>query len=499
MALVILPILASLPTHAASNILYVSATSANCAGQSPCYATIQAAVDAALNGDEIRISAGTYSGSQIRTGADTYNYKQVVFIDRTLALRGGYHPATWAGPDPVANPTLIDAGDDGRPVTVLGSGTQDVVLEGLVLQNGDYTGLGNGAGISNQVCPNTEGDCGGGLFVRSARISLKDSIVRDNIGTRTRTSHGGGAFFWDILPDSRIENVRFTGNSLQGIQGYGAGISVFYGASNLVIERSTFSRNQTNGTGGGLFLYQNKGPVQVEDCVILDNTAEEYAGGIYIGVTYEGIAYQLERLVINDNHTVNDGAAIQVEKWGGNPSSIKMNNLILAGNTLTSTSNNAGVIELVGGTGARLDVELKHLTFANHPGKAALHLLEYDEQTLNIELTNILVDTAYYAIAADETKGTVSIHDDHTLVHNVTTPYYTISGAPEFQTTHPLSGDPKLTPNFHLGSGSAAIDAGVNAGVSEDIDGDPRPMGGSFDIGADEFRPLIFIPIVHQN
>jgi len=499
LTLVILPGLVPAPVQAAPSILYVSATSANCAGMSPCYATIQAAVDAAGSGDDIRVAAGTYTGAQDRTGTNTYHYKQVVFIDKSLTLRGGYHPTTWEGPNPAANPTIIDAGRDGRPVTVLGNGTQQVTLEGLVLQNGDYTGLGNGTGISNQVCANTEGDCGGGLFVRSSRIILRDSIVRNNIGTRTKTSHGGGIFFWEILPDSRIENTRVTGNTLQGIQGYGGGVFVFYGASNLVIEHSTFAQNQTNGTGGGLYLYQNSGPVRVEDCIISDNTAEEYAGGLYLGVTFEGLAYQVERVALLNNHTVYDGAAIEIEKWGSSPSSIKMENILMAGNTIAITSSTTGIFYIAGGSGAQMDVELNHLTFANHPNKVALHLVQDYARPLNIDLANTLVDNANHAIAAAENAGTLVIKDDYTLVYNVVTPYYSIAGIPEFQTTHPLTGDPRLTPSFRLGADSAAIDAGVNAGVLEDIDGDPRPIGGGFDVGADEYRPLIFIPIVHQN
>ena len=41
-------------------ILYVSDSDPTCAGQSPCFATIQSAVDAALSSDTIRILAGTY-------------------------------------------------------------------------------------------------------------------------------------------------------------------------------------------------------------------------------------------------------------------------------------------------------------------------------------------------------------------------------------------------------------------------------------------------------
>ena len=49
------------------------------------------------------------------------------------------------------------------------------------------------------------------------------------------------------------------------------------------------------------------------------------------------------------------------------------------------------------------------------------------------------------------------------------------SGAPAF-----------VADGYHLGKGSAAIDRGVDAGVTDDIDGEDRPLGAGFDLGADE-------------
>jgi hypothetical protein len=44
----------------------------------------------------------------------------------------------------------------------------------------------------------------------------------------------------------------------------------------------------------------------------------------------------------------------------------------------------------------------------------------------------------------------------------------------------PAGGD------YHIGPDSAAIDRGIDAGITCDIDGDHRPVGSRYDLGADE-------------
>ncbi len=69
---------------------------------------------------------------------------------------------------------------------------------------------------------------------------------------------------------------------------------------------------------------------------------------------------------------------------------------------------------------------------------------------------------------------------------------------------HNYWGDPAFIDpgagDYHIGAGSTAIDAGVDAGVSDDIDGDTRPVGGGYDIGADERRDSeilsVYLPLV---
>lgn len=73
-----------------------------------------------------------------------------------------------------------------------------------------------------------------------------------------------------------------------------------------------------------------------------------------------------------------------------------------------------------------------------------------------------------------------------------------------FTGTLNLWGDPKFvspaTGNYHLHPDSPAKDVGIDAGVYTDIDGEPRPMGLGFDIGADEVLAAppqkVYLPLV---
>jgi hypothetical protein len=81
----------------------------NCGAASPCYATVQAAADAADSGDIIKVAQGIYTDVHARDGVT-----QVVYISKTVTILGGYTTADWATPDPENNPTTLDAQGQGR-------------------------------------------------------------------------------------------------------------------------------------------------------------------------------------------------------------------------------------------------------------------------------------------------------------------------------------------------------------------------------------------------
>ncbi len=67
--------------------------------------------------------------------------------------------------------------------------------------------------------------------------------------------------------------------------------------------------------------------------------------------------------------------------------------------------------------------------------------------------------------------------------------------------TNDRYGDPAFADtdeaDYHIGSTSAAVDQGVDAGVAEDFEGDARL--GVPDIGADEYVLHCYLPLVLRN
>ena len=296
---------------------YVATTGSDAANDcsssgTPC-ATIQVAVDAATAGEEIRVAEGTYSGTAVvivnRSGTN-YSYKQVVFIDKGLTIRGGYHVTDWTTSDPELNITEISAESDGRPVTIVDTLDDLVVLDGLLLTDGDYTGLGNPTGLSNHVCRSGENeDCGGGLFVFDSALHLLDSEVRGNVAS-TVAGDGGGIYLWDA------REVTIEGTTVADNDGTysGGGLLVTYQDLPLTIRDTTFLGN-TAGRGGGVDLTTNINDlVRFEDCRFFENTAEDNrGGGLYARLTANGLVLELDRVVVEDNKAWGQGKGIYLD------------------------------------------------------------------------------------------------------------------------------------------------------------------------------------------
>lgn len=194
------------------------------------YTNVQAAVDAAGPGDLIKVAGGVYTGVQARAGVT-----QIVYINKSVTIRGGYTPSDWTTSDPIANPTTLDAQGKGRVLYITGSVAP--VIEGLRLNGGDATGLG-GVFVNN--------DAGGGVYILNAPATIKATEITGN-----RASYGGG---------------------------------VFLSRSPARLDANTISGNNAQHSGGGIYLYDSDGAV-LQDNQVLSNTAIKYSGGIHLNMS----------------------------------------------------------------------------------------------------------------------------------------------------------------------------------------------------------------------
>ncbi|MBN1177690.1 MAG: hypothetical protein JXD18_00640, partial [Anaerolineae bacterium] len=144
----------------AASVLYVDAAG-TCGGASPCYATIQDAVDDASDGDEIRVASGSYTDLHTRGGTT-----QVLYVDKSLTLRGGYDPGDWDTPVWMST---VGAGNLGRCIVI--TGTITVTLERITITGGQPIGddvENDGSGV------------GGGIAIFGSTVTISDAWFFEN-------------------------------------------------------------------------------------------------------------------------------------------------------------------------------------------------------------------------------------------------------------------------------------------------------------------------------
>jgi hypothetical protein len=466
---------------------------ATCGGT--CFASVQDAVDAAVPDDEIRIATGTYTGVHAR-GEMT----QVVYISKTVAVRGGYSSdlTVW---DRDLYPTTLDAQGQGRVISIINAGPATV--ESLHITGGNAHGL-------TTDCPSTGGQpdgCGGGIFVLSSAANILGNTISNNVAAVSssgRSAAGGGiclAFATDAVVAG---NVVISNVASLGERGMGGGILTelchnFTVAGNHVLDNRATTHESLAGWGGGIAVHGSGATGTIEGNVIEGNRTNGQGSGYGAAIYQWYGSYHYVQNYLTGNHGAHAvylghaNALVDMNQVVGNSSSTAfylnqgldgemtlVNNIIAAGSGGDSLT--AWAVEA-----APLCATLVHNTIV---GSGSGNGVLVNGPYVTLSLTNTIVANYAWGIT-NTTPASSTVFADYTLfwanVQDGIRGTSAVDGDPAF--ANPGAGD------YHLRAGSAAIDAAVEAGVATDIDGDDRPLGPASDIGADEAR-LLVMPLV---
>ena len=228
------------------------------------FPTIQYAIDAALDGDEIIVAPGTYTST-----AD----EVVDMGGKAVTLRS----SDPSDPDVVAA-TIIDGEGARRGLACYNEETSKTIISGFTITNGNInTGTTYGGGMSNKnssptltnctFTANTSAHRGGGMWNDGgSNPTLTNCTFKNN----TSNSDGGG--MWnDGGSEPTLTNCTFENNT--AIRGGG-----MYNSGNPTLENCTFTDNIATDSGGGM-VNDNNSPT-LTGCTFTGNAADS-GGGMF--------------------------------------------------------------------------------------------------------------------------------------------------------------------------------------------------------------------------
>lgn len=260
-------------------------------GSGGCYPSIQAALDAADDGDVIRVAQGTYS--------------ETLVITRSVTLQGGWN-AGFTARDWDLYPTTIDARRMGPVIWV--SDPVSPTVEGFVITGGDDSGYaGWGGGIKVDYGPLDEGT-----------TTVRYNVITNNVACHgSCQGYGGGIMLYYgsavIEHNTIISNAARTGGAGGGrgggvgVRGFGA--TVILSGNVIVSNTAVFSTSgPSSGQGGGVYL-DSIGGATLRDNEIRGNVAAVEGSG------YGGGVYATRDLY--DNRILNNTASVTGTGYGG--------------------------------------------------------------------------------------------------------------------------------------------------------------------------------------
>ncbi len=305
------------------------------------YGTIQEAIDAAADGDRIRVEPDFY-------------FENLDFLGKEIVLESCEGPERTI----IDGSTLTRGEDYGSVVSFTNGETPATRLDGFTLAGGIGTAGLSSAGASVRY--------GGGVYCDNGSPTLARNIIRDNEAhgvysttsvtiegctiENNRGAFGGGV---SVEADPAAEVVLVDCRLLANRADYGGGGVDIYGAA-LRLDGCTFEENEAGLGGGGLYVNSDQ-LARIESCNFLGNSGGFAAGGLGLSAPAK---LRSCRIAVNSAPV---GAGVYIE----NSSDVLLDRCVIDGNVAGVQSGGVAVGNSVGAA------RLRHCTFAGNAAPEA--------------------------------------------------------------------------------------------------------------------------------
>ncbi len=294
------------------------------------YSTIQAAIDASINGDIIQVSDGSYPENI------NFNSKNV----KVQSVNGSAYTSI--------------VGGSNAPVVTFNSAslTSTTVLNGFKIDNSAATNtLTRGIYIAGSAAPTiknckVEGNNinstidGSGVYINGGSAAIQDSSLGGNASNQNTCRYGCGLYATALSAPLTISNTTISENS--GVQGAGVYL-LSNGSQTTTISGATIVNNITTQSGGA--IYNNASKLTISGGSVNSNStgANMHGGGIYATGATAGVT--ISSTTFSGNSSGNYGGAVYIT-GSTEASPLTITNSTFSGNTTTFYGGAIAVISL---------------------------------------------------------------------------------------------------------------------------------------------------------
>jgi hypothetical protein len=394
-------------------------------------------------------------------------------ITKSLTIIGAFDPA-FTDPDPDMYESVLDAQWGGSVISITNAG--DVQLMHLTVTHGDGTGNCSSSG------------CGGGIYATETSLHVGHCVITDNVGSTVGQGNGGGIYLENNLVTDHVgiwESHIVSNTACADASSTGRGGGIFLiGVDDADVVMNVIQGNKAaigsgDGDGGGLCLVSSS-VVRVTGNHIEDNWGNPNwggdGGGVYVDETNAHLARNL--IISNVAGEKNSGWA----RFGGGVL-IVSGKLVTMSNNLVALNDGTDGAGVCVGSGSLSEAFLVNNTIADNTGYSGIQAYPYAVLTM----TNNLVTGHGIGLGVSAPLSSTVVADTN-LFWNTSDP---TTG------TNAILEDPLLKEDYHLCGNSPAVDAGLTISwLTEDLEGNARPHGLGYDIGAYEFYAWQYLPLV---